>query len=157
MILGMKQKQAKALLEKGKTVRQVGALALRTINSRVQVLLVSSRQTKRVIIPKGWPMPGKPDWRVAEIEAHEEAGIVGSAGRKPIGSYRSWKRMKSAFIPVRVDVYLIADAKDAADWKETHERQRGWVDWDAARLLIEEPELITLLERVVGSVVFNDD
>ena len=35
----------------------------------VDVLLVSSRETKRWIIPKGWPMKGKKDWTAAAREA----------------------------------------------------------------------------------------
>ena len=38
---------------------QVGALCWRLHKGRVQVLLVTSRDTGRWVLPKGWPMAGK--------------------------------------------------------------------------------------------------
>ena len=38
---------------------QVAALPFRINNGKVEVLLVTSRETKRWLIPKGWPMKGK--------------------------------------------------------------------------------------------------
>jgi 8-oxo-dGTP pyrophosphatase MutT (NUDIX family) len=66
---------------------QYGALPYRLTKGRsLELLLVTSRQSKRGIIPKGWPIKGlKPAPSVAR-EAYEEAGIQGLVG-KAIGTY----------------------------------------------------------------------
>ena len=73
--------------------QQVGALPYRTIDKgKVELLLITSRDTGRWLIPKGWPMTGVKDYDAAAQEAWEEAGVVGPVRRKPIGSYRSCSR-----------------------------------------------------------------
>ena len=86
------------------------------------------------------------DWRAAEIEAEEEAGIVGEAEHKPIGTYRYWKRMKTVFVPIEVAVYPLTVDGESPEWKERDERHRAWLDWSDARALIDEPELIVLID-----------
>lgn len=142
----MRQKKAKSLVAKGRQIRQVAALPYRRAEGALQVLLVTSRETRRFIIPKGWPMQDLEDWQAAEVEAREEAGVVGEADRRPIGSYRYWKRMKSAFVPIKVDVYAIEVVGDLPRWKEAKQRRRGWVDWRQAKALVDEPQLITLID-----------
>lgn len=144
----MKQKTARALAKKGATIRQIAALVHRwTVEGSLQVMLISSRQTKRIVIPRGWRMPKIEDWRAAEIEAKEEAGIVGQAEHQPLGSYRYWKRMKTAFVPVVVHVFPVTVLEELPRWREDSERQRAWLDWRDARALIDEPELIALIDR----------
>src|SRR5262249_27670124 len=46
--------------------------------SRTEVMLVTSRETRRWIIPKGWPHKGKAPHHSAAREAFEEAGVVGT-------------------------------------------------------------------------------
>ena len=144
----MKQKQARALVKKGAAIRQIAALVhRRTDEGSLQVLLVSSRQTKRVVIPRGWPMRKIADWRAAEIEAEEEAGVIGQAEHRPIGSYRYWKRMKTVFVPITVEVFVLTILEELSRWKEGKERQRGWLDWADARALIDEPDLVALIDQ----------
>ncbi len=143
----MKQKKAKENAEKGQAIRQVAALPYRRASDgSLEVMLVTSRGTQRFIIPKGWPMDGLEDWQAAEVEAREEAGVVGEADREPIGFYGYWKRMKSAFVPIRVDVYPLEVVGELPVWIEASERNRGWVAWQQARALIDEPELISLID-----------
>ena len=63
---------------------------------------MTSRETQRVVIPKGWPMKNRKDWTSAKIEARQEAGVIGEIGRKPIGHYRYWKRLEGYFALVKV-------------------------------------------------------
>jgi 8-oxo-dGTP pyrophosphatase MutT (NUDIX family) len=63
--------------------------------SPTEVLLVTSRETGRWIIPKGWPAKGKPPHKSAAREAREEAGVVGSVKRRPVGVFSYKKRLKS--------------------------------------------------------------
>ena len=53
----------------------------------LEVLLVTSRQTRRWIIPKGWPIKGLKPPKSAAREAYEEAGIRGTVGAKSIGVF----------------------------------------------------------------------
>src|SRR5580700_8279053 len=67
---------------------QYAALPYRsTGSSGTEVMLLTSRQTKRWIIPKGWPMRGKTPHASAAREAFEEAGVIGQVAKRPIGSY----------------------------------------------------------------------
>lgn len=143
----MKEKRAHALVKKGVTIRQIAALAHRwTAEGSLQIVVISSRQTERIVIPRGWPMKKQQDWRAAEIEAEEEAGIVGKAQHEPIGTYRYWKRMKTVFVPIEVAVYPLTVNGESPEWKERDERHRAWLNWSDARALIDEPELIVLID-----------
>ena len=58
---------------KRETRAQFAALCYRRRKTGVEVLLVTSRDTKRWIIPKGWPMNGLTPANAAAQEAGEEA------------------------------------------------------------------------------------
>src|SRR6476619_2038868 len=55
--------------------------------TRTEVMLVTSRETRRWIIPKGWPHKGKAPHDSAAREAFEEAGVVGAVGKRAVGSF----------------------------------------------------------------------
>ncbi|WP_347879828.1 NUDIX hydrolase [Tianweitania aestuarii] len=141
----MKEKRAKALVKKGKTIRQVAVLPYRKRDGDLQVLLLTSRQTKRFVIPKGWPMKGLSDWEAAVVEAKQEAGLVGKVDDKPYGSYSYWKRLKTIFIPVTVTVYGLRVTQELAEFREKDQRERAWVTPQQARMLVDEPHLISLI------------
>ena len=87
---------------------QVAALPLTIGEDGVtRVLLLTSRETKRWVIPKGWPMKGRKPYEAAAQEALEEAGVTGQAKKKPIGTYTYFKRREAHFDVCRVDVYLL--------------------------------------------------
>jgi 8-oxo-dGTP pyrophosphatase MutT (NUDIX family) len=72
--------------------KQFAALPFCILDEEVRVLLITTRRKQRWSVPRGWPIvPGKPH-RTAEIEAYEEAGVVGKAGAQPIGRYRDRKQ-----------------------------------------------------------------
>src|SRR5215217_8319560 len=76
--------------------QQVAALPLRQDEAgRVRVLLVTSRDTGRWVLPKGWPMKGRKPHRAAEREAFEEAGLVGRVRKRALGSYAYEKRLRT--------------------------------------------------------------
>ena len=77
------------------SLKQVGALPLRKAPSNtIEVLLISSRDTGRWIIPKGWPSKRMTDSAAAAREAKQEAGVVGKIAKKPFGNYRYRKTEK---------------------------------------------------------------
>ena len=61
----------------GEPRRQYAALPWRLVGQGVEILLASSRDTRRWVIPKGWPMKGKAPQETAVVEAYEEAGVEG--------------------------------------------------------------------------------
>lgn len=133
---------------KGKPIRQVAAVPFRLRDGNPEVLLVTSRGTKRFIVPKGWPMKGKSGRQAALIEAREEAGVAGTIRKEPLGKYRYWKRLSEAFVPVEVTVYLLLADGTLPDWQEASARERAWLTPDDAATLIDEPELATLIKSL---------
>jgi 8-oxo-dGTP pyrophosphatase MutT (NUDIX family) len=128
--------------------RQVGALPFRrTLSGEIEVLLITSRETGRFIIPKGWPMKRLSDPDAAAREAYEEAGVVGKIQRKPIGDYLYWKRLERSFELLRVDIYALEVRKQRADWPEKNSRKSGWLSREDAATLVDEPGLIALLDK----------
>ena len=47
----------------------------------IEVMLVTSRETKRWVVPKGWPIRGAKPHTSAAREAMEEAGVLGQRMR----------------------------------------------------------------------------
>lgn len=146
------RKKAIQKAKKGKPIRQVAAVPFRIRDGGVEVMLVTSRTTKRFIIPKGWPMKGKSGREAARIEAREEAGVGGTVLARPLGGYSYWKRLTSAFVPIRVTVYLLEVDDILAAWDESSRRERAWLAPADAATLVDEPELATLIRTVDAAV-----
>jgi 8-oxo-dGTP pyrophosphatase MutT (NUDIX family) len=140
------KKKAVRKAKKGESIRQVAAIPFR-LNPRgdVEVMLVTSRTTRRFIVPKGWPMKAKSGRKAATIEAREEAGVLGKTLKEPAGTYSYWKRLANRFVRVDVVVYLLEVTEELADWQEAKRRQRAWLPPADAALLIDEPDLSTLV------------
>ena len=127
------------MLSPTKSQKQIGALPYRKRGRAIEVLLITSRETKRWVIPKGWPMQGKQDWDAAAIEAFEEAGLDGEIGNKSIGTYHYVKRKKFGDIDCEVTVYPMEVTNLLRDWPEKQERRRKWFKArDAAKKVDEE-------------------
>lgn len=125
---------------------QYGALPFRLeADQTVRFLLLTSRQTRRWVIPKGWPMPGRKPHQTAAREALEEAGIVGSIGKRSIGAFHYWKRLQTTFALCRVEVYPLAVETLEEKWPEQRERTREWFERETAATLVDEPGLASLI------------
>lgn len=132
-----------------KARKQVAALPVRLdAAGRTRVLLITSRETKRLIVPKGWPMKGRKDYRAAAIEAQEEAGLIGRVAKKPIGSYVYWKRRPDHFDLCRVKVYLLEVHSQLPAWREKGQRQGAWFLLDDAAELVDDAGLVTILRKL---------
>lgn len=131
--------------------RQVAALPWRGEGEALRVLLVSSRETRRWVIPKGWPMKDRTDFQAAATEAYEEAGLDGVIGEQPIGEYEYLKRLKSgAARLVKVDVYPLQVTGCREAWPEKGQRTLEWMSPVEAALAVQEPELRDLIARFAG-------
>ncbi|MBV5265097.1 NUDIX hydrolase [Pinisolibacter aquiterrae] len=127
--------------------RQIAALPWRIVDGRLEVCLVTTRETHRWTIPKGWPIKRLTARAAARTEAEEEAGVTGKVGKTPIGAFTYWKRMSDRFHFVRVEVYALKVERHLATFKESAERDVRWMTPDDAALLVEEPDLAGLLAR----------
>ena len=115
------------------------------------VLLITSRETRRWVLPKGWPKPGVVPHRQAAREAFEEAGVTGKIGRTPIGRYRYVKLLRNgSTIPCRVDVFPLAVDQIHDDWPERGQRDFVWFTLGEAAIRVEEAELTDLLLEIAA-------
>ena len=150
VIRPLKKQKLEKRAQRGKLIVQVAALPYRhTAEGVAQILLLTSRQTGRFILPKGWPMKGRRDCVAAAQEASEEAGVVGTFHEQSVGSFHYWKRLKGSFVPVTVDVYPLHVQQELDEWQERKSRRRAWLKLEQASLLIDEPELVSILEDIV--------
>lgn len=120
----------------------------RSDDGRVEVLLVTSRETKRWVIPKGWPWPDCADHRAAAEEAREEAGVSGDIGKTAIGHFSYVKRLENGSVRVKVDVYLLDVTRERNKWPEKKERNREWFTPARAASLVQERALKTLIRAL---------
>lgn len=112
----------------------------------VEMLLLTSRDTGRWVIPKGWPMPGKLSHEVAAREAYEEAGVRGTVETTALGSFGYDKVLKDGIqVPCRVQVYALEVSELVKNFKEKGERSMEWVSCDEAVKRVREPELRDLI------------
>ncbi|WP_136439782.1 NUDIX hydrolase [Pacificoceanicola onchidii] len=133
------------------TAEQIAALPMRwDKDGELKILMVTSRETKRWVMPKGWEMDGKKPWRAAEIEALEEAGARGYIGKETIGTYSYLKKLgDGTALPCEVRVYPMIVEKLEKRWKERKERKRHWFTPRSAARKVHEPELSALLMSLV--------
>ena len=128
---------------------QVAAIPIRrTPRGAMEVLLVTSRETRRWVVPKGWPWRKIKDHDAAAGEAWEEAGVHGKMRPKSIGSYTYDKRRKNKLQQLRVWVFLLEVTEEAAIWPEVKQRERGWFTPAKAADLVAEPDLKELLRHL---------
>ncbi len=131
--------------------RQYAALPIRIgADGEPQILLVTSRETRRWIIPKGWPMRRVSPGKAAAREAYEEAGLEGEIERKrPIGRYHYDKRLNNGdIIRIEVSIFLFRVERQLSSWPEQAERRTHWFSPQEAADMVAEPELSNLLRRV---------
>ncbi|WP_299679793.1 NUDIX hydrolase [uncultured Roseobacter sp.] len=125
---------------------QFAALCYRVRKTKVQVLLITSRGTKRWIVPKGWPMDGRTPAESALQEAWEEAGVRGHSDGRCLGIFSFSKDADDlGEFPCLAMVYAIDVDSLAEDYPEAGQRQRKWMSRKKAARLVSEPELARIL------------
>lgn len=132
---------------------QFAALPYRVIEGRVEVLLVTSRETRRWVIPKGWPMRGKQPHQAAAREAFEEAGVKGDAAPEAIGGFTYWKKLRRNRLLCTVEVFAMTVSAELKVWPERRQRKRRWFPAAEAAEQVEEPGLAALIRDVLPAVV----
>ena len=129
--------------------QQYAALPFRRAkDGGAEIRLITSRDTGRWVIPKGWPIPGLKSSAVAAREALEEAGLVGQIAKRPLGSFTYAKRLDPrTSVVCTVEVFAFKVKGQRKTWPEKKERQARWFSVAEAAGAVDEPELTALIER----------
>jgi 8-oxo-dGTP pyrophosphatase MutT (NUDIX family) len=126
--------------------RQVAALPWRRGSDGLEILLVTSRETRRWVTPKGGRMPGLTDAEAAAVEALEEAGVEGRVGDEPLGTFRYLKVLRRrAPRWCVVSVYPLEVLTVLPVWKEQGERERLWMSAEQAAACVGEVDLAEII------------
>lgn len=138
---------AKTVKRSGRSeTRQVAALSWRMGASGPEILMITSRETRRWVIPKGGRMAGKTDAEAAAQEAFEEAGVRGAVGDASIGHFRYSKIVRNGDLrSYVVAVYPLEVLVQLGDWPEAHQRERRWMSPAEAAAAVSEPDLTALI------------
>ena len=128
---------------------QFAALCWRSTRGRTEVLLVTSRETGRWVIPKGWPIAGLSPAEAAAREAWEEAGAKGKMAEQALGFFTYDKVLDRASDPVAlpciVAVFPLRVTRRGKVFPEMRERRVKWFPLDRAAQKVDEPELQRLI------------
>ena len=131
---------------KGDVRTQFAALCYRIRRGKVQVLLITSRGSRRWIMPKGWPMDGRTPADSALREAWEEAGVTGTVAPTCLGVYAYGKSMGDMDeLPCLAMLYPVEVKSLARRYPESNERRRRWVSRKKAARLVAEPDLARMI------------
>ena len=130
----------------GEVLSQIGALCVKGKKTRTRVLMITTRDSGRWIIPKGWPIEGLQSHQVAEREAWEEAGVTGSADEKPMGYFTYLKGMGDGRrIPSVVALHRLVVESAEKRFPEKGQRLLEWLSPAAAAERVENQELKSLI------------
>jgi 8-oxo-dGTP pyrophosphatase MutT (NUDIX family) len=125
---------------------QYGVLPWRRVEGVLEFLLITTRNTRRWIVPKGWPLPGRTPRECAAQEALEEAGILGDVAAAPLGWFHYDKLRKSGeVVPCKVQVYPMEVTRQRRSWVEKSARQTNWCSLEEALARVAEPGLRQLI------------
>ncbi|MEW6633155.1 MAG: NUDIX hydrolase [Pseudomonadota bacterium] len=127
---------------------QVAALPWRERGNGVEIMLITSRDTGRWVLPKGWPEAREPLCEAAAREAGEEAGLRGAVSHFEAGRYFYGKVLASGEeVPCEVLVFPLKVDRVADRWKERHARTRKWVGPAEAVRMVNEPDLCEIISN----------
>ena len=143
----MKRSPSSAFAPIGDAPRnQYGAICWRKAAFGLDVLLITSRETGRWVIPKGWPIKGISAAASAAREAWEEAGVEGKLSETCLGVFLYQKILpQDQSIPCAVAIYGLRVEKLSRRYPEQRQRRRKWFAAREAADLVAEPELSALL------------
>lgn len=132
----------------GRIHEQYAAICYRRVPEceDAEMLVVTSRESGRWVVPKGWAIKGKKPHEVAAIEAYEEAGVRGKVKKKPFGYFTYLKQLADGNrVPCIVELHLLEVEQTLQDFPERGQRRAEWVSFVEAANRVREPELKGLL------------
>ena len=131
---------------------QYAALPWRRAKRGIEILLITTSNTRRWIVPKGWPVEGLTPAECAAQEALEEAGVLGDVAPEPLGYFRHSKERKSGEILLcTVHVFAMEVQRQRHSWAEKSIRETRWCSVEEAHTHVKEPGLRRLILKFVKS------
>lgn len=139
------------LVGKRRRKRQCAALCWRERAGGIEILLITGRASGQWIIPKGWPMLARTLAQAAVQEAWEEAGVRGTVGKAPVGTYGYTKtRPASEDARIEVTVFDLQVSSEATDFPEVGQRDKSWMTPKAAAETVTNKELAAVIASFSG-------
>lgn len=137
----------------GDILRQYGAIAWRwSRRGELKILLITSRERGRWIVPKGWPIKGKSPAKVAAREAFEEGGVIGDTRAEPMGAYDYLKILRDGSTALcRVVLFGIEVRGTLISWPERSQRRRSWYTVSEAARTVSDSQLAQVLKSLEAS------
>lgn len=123
---------------------QAGAIPWRIKSGQLQVMLITSSKNRHWGFPKGVMEPGEPPEYTAQIEAREEAGILGDIGVR-IGQFEVPKW--GANCTVETFAMRVTEVLPRHVWQEPH-RNRHWCSLQLAKGLVKNKDFVGLLDEL---------
>ena len=133
--------------DKKAKVAQSAVLPYRWRDGKLRILLVTSLDTGRWVLPKGHIDPDHSPRQSAEKEAFEEAGVRGDVAKKNVGSYTYRKLTNKGGHECVVEVFPMDVKKELDDWPEKNKRKRAWMSASKAMAAVAETDLRKLIRR----------
>ncbi|WP_165491009.1 NUDIX hydrolase [Lichenihabitans psoromatis] len=136
---------------KTRVYSQYGAVPFRIKRSGdIEIMLITSRDTGRWIVPKGWPISKLKPRQVAAQEAWEEAGLRGKiVGKAPLGHYLYSKAMEDEPpLTCKLTLFALQVSRQRKSWPEKGQRKTAWFDVATAAATVREPELAAIIAGV---------
>ena len=116
-----------------------------------EVMLITSRETRRWIIPKGWPVQQLAPHESAAREALEEGGLIGRIDEHSIGIFHYEKQLPDGpALPCSVKVFALEVEHQLASWPEQNQRRTQWFTLQEAAVAVTEPELGGIIQALAA-------
>ena len=126
--------------------KQIAALPYRYVNDNIEILLITSRDSGRPVICKGWTEKKIKSHDQAAIEAFEEAGVVGRISTKSINSYTYKKIINdNDYVLCNVEIFPLLVEIELEDWPEKGQREKMWMSPAEAAIIVKETKLAKIL------------
>jgi len=125
-------------------ITHAGVIPYRIQDDALQILCITSRVSKKWIVPKGVWDAGCDLDEVAATEAWEEAGITGNLDGKAIGIYEESNNGRND----RIELFALAVEKVEERWPEMSFRDRKWFDFERAISDVSYPGIASLMKKL---------
>ncbi len=128
-----------------KIIKQAAAIPYRVRNDKVEILILTSRNKKKWIIPKGIIEKKHSAALTALKETEEEAGVTGHISGEVVGvyTYEKWGGI------CRVKVFPLHVTKVFDKWDEMEFRQRKWVKAKEAITKVKPKKLGKIIRKSI--------
>ncbi len=132
---------------------QYAALPWRMVDGVLEVLLITTRNTRRWIVPKGWPIAEYTPQDCAAYEALEEAGVSGIIDVEAVGAFHYDKLRKSGeVLACKVYVFPMKVTRHRRRWPEKSARDCEWCSVDEAVSRVKETGLRRLIKKFAKAI-----